>query len=88
MDLPAVSKVMVAAIGNPVFLAASRAAKTSSNAEMVSIQSISTPPLANASACSVNAATAASWVSMPRGVNNSPVGPIDPATAISLPLAA
>ena len=80
-----VSNVIVLQIGKPVVFAASIAAATSSFDDMVSIHNTSTPPSASALACSVNAATALLWVKAPNGSNNSPVGPIEPATTTRLP---
>ena len=86
MERLAVSKVMVAQTGKPVFLPASAAAMTSSLADMVSIHRTSAPPSASASACSVKHATAASWVSVPMGSKSSPVGPMEPATSACRPV--
>ena len=80
IERPAVSNVIVAITGRPVVLAAAVAASTSSRADMVSIHKTSAPPSARASACSVKAAIALSRSRAPRGTNNSPVGPIEPAT--------
>ena len=88
IERPAVSNVMVLATLTPVAFAASSAAATSSFDDIVSIHSISTPPATSASACSRNAATALSCVKAPSGSNNSPVGPIDPATMIVRPVLA
>ena len=62
------------------------AASSSSAADIVSIQATSAPPSARPLACSVKAATALSMVRAPSSSKSSPVGPMEPATTISLPL--
>ena len=86
IDRRAVSNVKHPTTGRPVDFAASAAAATSSFADIVSIQRTCAPPSANATACSLKQATACSKVSSPMGTNNSPVGPIDPATTARCPL--
>ena len=66
--------------GIPAAMAAVAAARTSSGADIVSIQMTSAPPAASPSICSRKTATASSWVSAPSGSNRSPVGPTEPAT--------
>src|SRR5579863_850533 len=66
-------------------LAAVAAARISSGADMVSIQTTSTPPSFKPSICSAKAATASSSESGPSGARRSPVGPTEPATATDRP---
>ena len=87
MVRPLVSKLSVTTTGRSVVIAPCTAASTSSAADMVSIQSTSAPPAANACACSAKAAAASSMVSGPRGTISSPVGPIEPATTTGRPAA-
>ncbi len=77
---PAVSNEQVAVYGIPAAMDAVAAARTSSGADIVSIQMTSAPPAASPSICSRKTATASSRVSAPSGSNRSPVGPTEPAT--------
>ena len=64
-------------------LPASIAHLNSSSADIVSTHNISTPPSTKPLICSENPLTASSSDNSPRGVINSPDGPIDPAIIIS-----
>ena len=61
--------------------APSNAAVVSSNENMVSINNKSTPPSANALACSAKLAFTSSGSSGPYGLRIVPTGPIEPATS-------
>ena len=82
---PAVSNDIVATYGMPTFIAAIAAARTSSGADIVSIQATSAPPSFRPWICSANVSIASASVSAPRGSNNSPVGPTEPATITGRP---
>ena len=84
---PAVSKLAVSVNGMPTFAAARAAARISSSADMVSIQTTSAPPSFSPSICSTKTSTASSSVSGPSGARRSPVGPTEPATTTGRPAA-
>src|SRR5271165_5808723 len=66
----------------PTTAAARAAARISSAADMVSIQTTSAPPSRRPSICSTKTSTASSSPSGPSGAKMSPVGPTEPATTI------
>ena len=84
MVLPEVSKLIVPIQGISTTFAASAAARNSSSADIVSIQTRSTPPSFKPDICSTKIWTALSNVKGPSGSINSPVGPTDPAIITSL----